>query len=256
MTVSKDTTVSLIPFHFNGQEIPAIRDANGEPWWRAIDVCKQCDIKNVSQACERLDADEKADICLTDSAGRPQNVLIVNESGLYALVMRSRKAEAKAFRRWITHEVLPQIRKTGAYASPPRQLTTAEMLLEQAKVNVELERRQTALEAKMDALAERKPPEGKLRIEDWLRREAKPYLNKDLMRLLRAACNQRETPAVFRPEGIDWPLRYYTPATLDAAYEEVTRQLTLLTGRVDRDGNSTTHDTAVAYNLRRIRRRR
>mgnify|MGYP001559832816 CR=1 FL=1 len=105
----------VIPFQFNGQDIPAIRDDDGQPWWKAADVCQQCEIKNVSKACERLDADEKAVITLSDSAGRSQDMLIVNEAGLYTLVLSSRKNAAKTFKRWVTHDVIPQIRKTGRY---------------------------------------------------------------------------------------------------------------------------------------------
>jgi prophage antirepressor-like protein len=105
----------IIPFHFHDREVLTIRDDQGDPWWRASDVCEHCGILNVSQACERLDTDEKAVICLTDTTGRSQDMLIVNEPGLYRLVMRSRKAAAKEFQRWVTHEVLPSIRKTGKY---------------------------------------------------------------------------------------------------------------------------------------------
>jgi prophage antirepressor-like protein len=109
---------NIIPFQFNGLEIVAITDDEGNPWWKASDVCQQCEIRNVSKACGRLDPDEKAVITLSDSAGRPQEMLVVNEQGLYALVLSSRKPEAKVFKRWIRHDVLPSIRKTGRYESP------------------------------------------------------------------------------------------------------------------------------------------
>jgi len=65
-------SAEIIPFQFHRQDVPAIRDQDGNPWWKAADVCQQCDLKNVSKACERLDADEKAVITLNDSAGRPR----------------------------------------------------------------------------------------------------------------------------------------------------------------------------------------
>lgn len=81
----------------------------------AVDVCKALEIKNTRDAVGRLDYDEKADVGLTDgSQKRYYNA--VNEYGLYNLVLSSRKPEAKAFKRWITHEVIPAIRKTGKYA--------------------------------------------------------------------------------------------------------------------------------------------
>jgi prophage antirepressor-like protein len=118
MTIKEETMPNLIPFQFNGEDIVTIQDEHGELWWKASDVCQQCGIKNVSQACERLDADEKNTICLTEgNRGNPET-LIVNEAGLYALGLRSRKPEAKVFKRWVTHEVLPAIRKTGSYGMP------------------------------------------------------------------------------------------------------------------------------------------
>lgn len=88
---------------------------NGEPWFVAVDVCKALDIVNARDAVKRLDDDEKNTVVLTDGIPGNPNKTIVNEYGLYALVLSSRKPEAKAFKRWITHEVLPIIRKTGGY---------------------------------------------------------------------------------------------------------------------------------------------
>lgn len=103
---------------FEYEKQARIRSLNidGEIWWVANDVCAVLGIKNVGDAVSRLDDDEKRnDIALTDSIGRRQFGLIVNEPGLYTLILRSGKPEAKKFKRWITHDVLPQIRKTGAY---------------------------------------------------------------------------------------------------------------------------------------------
>lgn len=94
---------------------------NGEPWFVAADVCKALEIGNPSQALSNLDEDEK--MTLTNNEGHSgqrggaQMMSIINEPGLYSLVIRSRKPEAKAFRRWITHEVIPSIRKHGLYAA-------------------------------------------------------------------------------------------------------------------------------------------
>lgn len=87
---------------------------DGEPWFGAADVCSALDIGNVSQALMRLDDEEKG-IIPNDTPGGIQGLLHVSESGLYALVLGSRKPEAKSFKKWITSEVLPSIRKTGAY---------------------------------------------------------------------------------------------------------------------------------------------
>ena len=84
---------------------------NGEPWFVAVDVCSVLDLSNTTIAVSRLDEDERAKFNL----GRQGDATIVNEPGLYTLVLGSRKPEAKAFKRWITHEVIPSIRKHGAY---------------------------------------------------------------------------------------------------------------------------------------------
>ena len=88
---------------------------NGEPWFAAADVCNALDIRNPSQAISRLDEDEKI-ITLISNEGNQRgnpNVAVVNEPGLYTLILGSRKPEAKAFKRWITHEVLPALRKAA-----------------------------------------------------------------------------------------------------------------------------------------------
>lgn len=94
----------------------------GEPWFVAIDVCAVLGIANARDAVNSLDEDEyelvPAAVVNTDA--RPQDLLnVINEPGLYSLILRSRKPEAKAFKRWITHEVLPAIRQTGRYEAQP-----------------------------------------------------------------------------------------------------------------------------------------
>ena len=84
-------------------------------WFVAKDVCDILDINNISQAMSRLDDDEKNTIILNEGIGNPEKS-IVNEPGLYSLILGSRKQEAKQFKRWVTHEVLPSIRKTGTYS--------------------------------------------------------------------------------------------------------------------------------------------
>ena len=107
---------------FTNEEFGEIRTVikNGEIWFVAADVCKVLDIKNVSQALEDFETDEKADISIgyTSSNGVVQNrnVLIISEPGLYRLIFKSRKPDAKKFQHWIYHEVIPSIRKTGSYS--------------------------------------------------------------------------------------------------------------------------------------------
>jgi len=107
---------NILPFQFDEYEIRIIRDEHGEPWFVAKDICDALEIGNSSDALRRLDDDEVGSTEVIDSLGRKQMTSIVSESGLYSLIMSSRKSEAHKFKRWITHEVLPRIRKTGVYA--------------------------------------------------------------------------------------------------------------------------------------------
>lgn len=102
-------------FEFKGVALRTLTDENGEPWFVAKDVCDVLELSNVGQALARLDDDEKSSITLNDGTPGNPNKAIVSESGLYALVLASRKPEAHEFKRWVTHEVLPQIRRTGGY---------------------------------------------------------------------------------------------------------------------------------------------
>lgn len=115
----------LMQFAFNRQSVRVIR-VDGEPWFVAKDVCEVLEIANSRDAVARLDDDERS-VVSTDTPGGMQKLQAVNESGLYALVLGSRKPEAKAFKRWITHEVLPAIRTTGHYGTP-RELTRLELI--------------------------------------------------------------------------------------------------------------------------------
>ena len=92
-----------------------ITDDRGNPWFVAADVCGALDIGNSSDAISRLD-DNELEVATTEGNAGKRNVRIVNESGLYSLILTSRKEEAKRFKRWVTHEVLPSIRKTGSYS--------------------------------------------------------------------------------------------------------------------------------------------
>lgn len=103
---------------FKNEDFGEVRvvELNKEPWFVATDICKALDIKNVTQAINRLDEDERSMF----NIGRQGETNIVNEYGLYNLILSSRKPEAKKFKRWITHEVIPSIRKHGAYMTPEK----------------------------------------------------------------------------------------------------------------------------------------
>lgn len=120
---------------------------DGEPWFVAADVCRALEIGNPSMAVERLDDDEKG-ISTIDTLGGKQRMTIINEPGLYSLVLSSRKPEAKAFRRWITHEVIPTIRKYGGYMTK----SLLEQVMENPNLIYEFARRMLAEQQKNERL--------------------------------------------------------------------------------------------------------
>lgn len=116
-------------------KIRAMRSENGEPIFVAKDVCAALGLGNSRQALARLDEDEKGVISI-DTPGGEQQMQAVNEAGLYVLVLSSRKPEAKAFKRWVTHEVLPAIRRDGGYMvardeTPEQTMARAVLLAQQ-----------------------------------------------------------------------------------------------------------------------------
>ena len=92
-------------------------ECEGEPWFVAKDVCECLELTDVSKTISLLDDDEKGTNSIRTPGGE-QQMLVVSEPGLYSLILRSRKPEAKAFKRWVTHDVIPSIRKRGLYATP------------------------------------------------------------------------------------------------------------------------------------------
>lgn len=107
---------------FNSPEFGDVRTVtiDGEPWFIANDVFRVLAISNSKDALHTLDNDEKSGVDIIDPHGRTQNTNCISEAGLYSIVLRSRKPEAKAFKRWITHDVIPSIRKHGLYMTPSK----------------------------------------------------------------------------------------------------------------------------------------
>ena len=136
--------MSLSVFKFDSAEVrTAVID--GQPWFVAADVCEAIAIGNVSMAVSRLDDDEKG-VSSVDTLGGRQDAAVINESGLYSLILTSRKPEAKRFKKWVTSEVLPAIRKTGTYTAPATaELSRLDILKlamesEEARIKAESER--------------------------------------------------------------------------------------------------------------------
>ena len=132
-------TNEITTLQFNSDQfgqLRAVKDENGEPWFVAVDICKALDIRTdtVRKIVDAEDISETNPNSVGVAGGR--NPIIVNESGFYTLVLKSRKPEAKAFQRWVTHDVLPSIRKKGGYiaAAPdetPEQIMARAVLLAQ-----------------------------------------------------------------------------------------------------------------------------
>ena len=120
----------IVPQVFNNAEfgqLRVIKASDGEPWFVAKDVCNALGLANVGQAVLNLDGDEKG-ITIADTLGGQQKLITISESGFYRLVLKSRKPEAKAFQRWVTHEVLPSIRKEGGYIAASANDSEADIM--------------------------------------------------------------------------------------------------------------------------------
>lgn len=120
-------TNEIIPFDYHGQAVRSLL-IDGEPWFVAKDICEILDLGNPTVTVSRLDTDEVTKFNLGSQSGETN---IVSESGLYSLTLGSKKPEAKPFKRWVTHDVIPAVRKTGTYSVKP--MTPIQMLAAQAK---------------------------------------------------------------------------------------------------------------------------
>lgn len=121
-------------FNFHSASVRTLTDENDEPWFVAKDVCDILGLENSRKATAELDSDEKNTVTISDGIPGNPNKTIISEPGLYKLIMRSRKPEAKEFQRWVTHEVLPTIRKHGIYATE----TTIDQILSDPDFGIRL----------------------------------------------------------------------------------------------------------------------
>ncbi|WP_046655263.1 phage antirepressor [Paenibacillus larvae] len=163
-------------FNFTGKDVRVVMK-EGQPWWIAKDVCSVLEINNTSQALTRLDEDEKG-LINNDTLGGIQEMAAVTESGLYSLILTSRKPEAKQFKRWVTHEVLPAIRKTGMYAAD--ELLDNPELLIQAVTKLKEER-----EARQQLEAQVKSDKPKVLFADAVSASQTSILIGDLAKILK-----------------------------------------------------------------------
>lgn len=140
---------NLQTWSYENSEIRTV-EKDGEPWWVLADVCKVLELSNPSKVADRLEPDEKANFELGLRGGATN---CINESGLYDVILRSDKPQAKPFRRWVTSEVLPSIRKHGAYMTDQtleQALTSPDFLIQLATQLKEEKEQRKQLEAKVE----------------------------------------------------------------------------------------------------------
>lgn len=139
------TGSNTMAFLFEGNDVRVVIGEHGEPWFVAQDVCDCLEHTDTSKAVSRLDDDEKL-VRTLFGAGQNRHLLTVNESGLFNLILTSRKPEAKRMKKWVTSEVLPSIRKTGSYSLQPKPMSQIEVLLASVQMLADVEKRQLELE--------------------------------------------------------------------------------------------------------------
>lgn len=145
---------AITPFVYGDHQVRVIAGADGQPRFVAQDVCDVLGISNSRDALSRLDEDEKG-VGTTDTPGGPQQVSVLTESGVYALAMTSRKPQAKPFVRWLSHDVVPSIRRRGGYLTPEaaeKALTDPDFIIRLATSLKEERARRQAVEADHRAL--------------------------------------------------------------------------------------------------------
>lgn len=152
--VINSTQVQQFTFPLTNQTVRIV-DRDGENWYIAKDPCDVLGIQNVSQALEGLDDDEKSLVCITYGTPGNPNVAIISEPGLYRLLAVSRKPVAKPFQRWLYHEVLPSIHKTGGYGQQKQEIpdfsdpaVLNRFLIQQTALGMELKANVKQLEEK------------------------------------------------------------------------------------------------------------
>ena len=144
---------SITPFTYNDHQVRVLAGADGQPRFVAQDVCDILGITNSRDALSRLDEDEKG-VGTTDTPGGPQQVSVLTEPGVYALAMTSRKPQAKPFVRWLSHDVVPSIRKRGGYLTPEaaeKALTDPDFIIRLATALKEERAKRRAAEAQIEA---------------------------------------------------------------------------------------------------------
>lgn len=170
-------------FQYQDKTVRTIQK-DGEPWWVLKDVCEVLEISNATDVAKRLDADEVTRFNLGGLSGESN---IINESGLYNVILRSDKPQAKPFRRWVTGEVLPSIRKHGGYLTPEK--------VEEALLNPD-----TIIRLATDLKAER---EKRLRLEEQAQKDKPKVLFADAVATAKTSILIGELAKILKQNGVD-----------------------------------------------------
>lgn len=201
----------LISFTFRDTPARVVTGSDGEPWFVVADVARVLELSNPSMVAQSIEQDDLSSADVIDSIGRTQRAHATNEAGLYRLIFQSRKVEAKLFQRWVTHEVLPQIRRTGSYSVSP---AVPQSLPEALRAYADEVEQFLALEARVEADAP------KVLFADSVATADTTILVGDLAKILRGngvevAANRlfamlRDDGYLMRRAGSDWnmPTQY------------------------------------------------
>lgn len=184
-----ETTTEVQVFKYRGVNpehsvytVRCVLGENGEPWFVAADVCRVLELDNPTEALSGLDSDEVNTLRIAEGIRGNPNMRVITEAGLYSLILRSRKPEAKLFKRWVTHEVLPSIRKHGVYLTP----TTVEMWLNNPDVMIRmLEEIKTEREKNAVLTAKVKEDAPKVQYHDAVQASSQEITVADLATLLK-----------------------------------------------------------------------
>ncbi|WP_339192008.1 BRO family protein [Paenibacillus sp. FSL E2-0230] len=216
-------------FTYESAEVRTVM-VEGEPWFVAKDVCAVLEVGNPSQALTRLDEDERNTIILNEGIRGNPNATIVNESGLYSLILGSRKPEARAFKRWITHEVIPSIRKTGMYATdallddPDLLLKTVTRLAEERRARLAAEAQIVTMAPKVEAFDTFIDADGTMTVDQVAKLLGmKPKVLRDTLKARKLIRQdglpyQRYTPRYFEV------IPYVSPGGVARPYSRVTTE--------------------------------
>ena len=188
-------------FDFRGASLRTLTDEEGEPWFVLKDCMSILDLGNPTETVKMFDDDEFSTTEVIDSIGRRQQAYIISEPGLYRLVMRSRKPEAKEFQRWVTHDVLPQIRRTGGYI-PTSESDSDEDIMARAVLVARktIERKNQQIASQQSRIVELEP---KARFADAVAASDGTCLVGELAKMLRQNGMDIGQNRLFRPLQAD-----------------------------------------------------